>query len=205
MGVIRHRLVFCTADAAQLGQPRASAQPMLQFVRSHASLLLKSEDILAPKTTWKKGRGKLGFLRPLLGTWTAQADSPMGPLYCHRTFAEILGGTVIRLEARWEFGASHPPSTGHPRSAYEELALISAGEDKAVHFWSFTSDGKRSTGTVSDVSALHPEAIGFEAQMPAGVARMVYWPEGADGFVWVVEARHAKGWRRFTEHHYRRA
>ena len=27
---------------------------------------------------WKKGRGKLGVLDPLLGTWHAQVETPMG-------------------------------------------------------------------------------------------------------------------------------
>ena len=28
---------------------------------------------------WKKGRGKLGPLAPLLGSWIAESDTPMGP------------------------------------------------------------------------------------------------------------------------------
>jgi len=56
---------------------------------------------------------------------------------------------------------------------------------------------------VADVTDLHPEAVGFEAQMPAGLARMAYWPEEDGGFVWVVESKNAKGWRRFVEHRYR--
>jgi hypothetical protein len=35
--------------------------------------------------TWKKGRGKLGFLQPLLGRWTAEAKSEMGPVRCTRS------------------------------------------------------------------------------------------------------------------------
>ena len=38
--------------------------------------------------------------------------------------------------------------------------------------------------------------------MPAGRARMAYWPDQVEGFRWVVEARTKKGWSRFTEHHY---
>lgn len=145
--------------------------------------------------TWKKGRGKLGFLQPLLGSWIAEADSPMGPVRCQRDFTP-LGDGWVRLEARWEFGGA---------KSYQELAIIGVGDDKQVGFWSFTSDGKRSTGTVADVSDLHPEAIGFEAQMPAGLARMAYWPNEQDGFVWVVESKNAKGWKRFVEHRYRRS
>jgi hypothetical protein len=73
-----------------------------------------------------------------------------------------------------------------------------------IAFWSFTSDNKNSQGTIADVSDIHPEAIGFEARMPAGLARMVYWPDEEDGYYWVVESKTKKGWNRFTEHHYQR-
>jgi hypothetical protein len=53
------------------------------------------------------------------------------------------------------------------------------------------------------VTDLHPEAIGFEAHMPAGLARMAYWPEEGGGFHWVVESRTKKGWNRFVDHSYR--
>ena len=69
-------------------------------------------------------------------------------------------------------------------------------------FWSFTSDGKRSQGTIADVTDIHSEAIGFEAQMPAGLARMVYWPSDQNGIHWAVESKTKKGWNRFTCHHY---
>jgi hypothetical protein len=158
---------------------------------------------------WKKGRGKLGFLQPLLGRWAAAAETPMGPVACTRVFEPALRGAYIRLEARWEFSAAGAKATeqcsddpGKGRRVYEEIALIGVGDGGKVGFWSFTSDGKRSPGTVSDVTDVHPEAIGFEAQMPAGFARMVYWPDDNGGFFWAVESRTAKGWRRFTEHHY---
>jgi hypothetical protein len=145
---------------------------------------------------WKKGRGKLGFLDPLIGEWSAEATTPRGPVRCERRFTKVLGGTRVRLDARWELG---------PTAAYEELALIGLGDDDAVYFWSFTSDGKRSQGVVADVTDVHPEAIGFEAKMPAGIARMIYWPDGDGGFFWAVESKAKKGWRRFAEHHYRRS
>jgi hypothetical protein len=143
---------------------------------------------------WKKGRGKLGFLEPLLGRWIAQADTPMGPVRCTRVF-EKFGAGWVKLEACWEFS----------KGAYREIALIGVGDDGKVGFWSFTVDGKRSQGTVADVTDLHPEAVGFEAQMPAGLARMAYWPDGEGGFFWVVESRTKKGWNRFTQHHYHAA
>lgn len=71
-------------------------------------------------------------------------------------------------------------------------------------FWSFTSDGKRSQGTLADVTDLHEEAVGFEAQLPTGTARMACWPDDEGmGFHWVVESKTKKGWNRFVEHHYR--
>jgi hypothetical protein len=134
----------------------------------------------------------------------------MGPVHCTRIFEPVLGGTYIRLTARWEFGpssakppegCSDPPPAGG--GVYEEMALIGAGEEGKVCFWSFTSDGKRSQGTVADVTDLHAEAIGFEAQMPAGLARMAYWPDEVGGFFWVVESKTKKGWKRFVTHQYR--
>lgn len=143
---------------------------------------------------WKRGRGKLGVLAPLIGTWKAVATTPMGPVACTRTFTPILGGTRIQLTALWEF----------EKFSYEELAIIGANADGKIAFWSFTSDGKNSTGVIADVTDIHPEAIGFEAQMPAGLARMVYWPDEAGGCHWAVESKNKKGWNRFTEHHYKR-
>jgi hypothetical protein len=55
---------------------------------------------------------------------------------------------------------------------------------------------------IANVTDIHPQAIGFEAQMPSGMARMAYWPDEAEGFRWAVEAKTKKGWKRFTEHHY---
>jgi hypothetical protein len=186
--------------------------------------------------TWKKGRGKLGFLQPLLGSWKAQAETPMGPMHCTREFTEVLGGNYVELRARWTFSAGpkdvakrDDDAKGRAGAAanderlakmreamskyagkpYEERALIGVGKDGAVTFWSFTSDGKHSSGVVADVTDLHPSAIGFEAQMDAGLARMAYWPDEeaeGEGFRWVVESMNKKkGWRRFTEHRYRRA
>ena len=147
---------------------------------------------------WKKGRGKLGPLEPLVGFWTAEAHSPMGPIRCTRHFERVLAQQYVRLIARWEFG-------GASGKAYEEVALIGAGGGTDVRFWSFTNDGKHSAGTLADVTDLHPEAVGFQAQMPAGLARMAYWPADDGGMIWVAEARTRKGWSRMAHHHYHRA
>jgi len=142
--------------------------------------------------TWKKGRGKLGILAPLIGSWTATADTPMGKVRCTRAFMPVLGGSYVQLLARWEF----------PKGAYEEMAVYGVGDQGEVTFWSFTSDGKRTFGVLTDAADIHPDAIAFEAQVPAGIARMAYWPDEAGGFRWAVEAKNKKGWKRFTEHHY---
>lgn len=142
---------------------------------------------------WKKGRGKLGPFLPLYGTWTAEADTPMGPVRCQRIFAPILGGNYLQLTAIWAFA---------PNRIYEEIAIIGAGEGGQISFWSFTSDGKRSQGMIADVTYLHQEAVGFEADMPTGRARMAYWPAEGGGFHWVVESKTKKGWNRFVNHHY---
>ncbi len=147
---------------------------------------------------WKKGRGKLGAFDPLIGHWLAEAHSPMGPLRCTRVFERVLGSQYVRLTARWAFG-------GASGKAYEEVALIGAGGGGAVRFWSFTNDGKQSEGTIADVTDLHPEAIGFHAEMPAGLARMAYWPADDGGVIWVAEAKTKKGWSRMAHHHYHRS
>ena len=60
---------------------------------------------------------------------------------------------------------------------YEEQCFFGCDATGKIQFWSFTSDGKQSHGELTDASDIHPEAIGFVAQMPAGVARQIYWPE----------------------------
>ena len=152
---------------------------------------------------WKKGRGTLGPFDPLIGRWVAEAQSPMGPLRCVRTFEPVLAGHYIRLIARWEFGVSSGKALAG--KAYEEVAMIGNGGKGPARFWSFTNDGKRSDGTVADVTDLHAEAVGFEAQMTAGLARMAYWPAEDGGVIWVAEAKTKKGWSRMAHHHYRRS
>jgi hypothetical protein len=143
--------------------------------------------------SWKKARGKLGIFAPLIGSWKAEAKLPggYGTARCTRSFTSVLRGTCIQLNARWEFD----------KGVYEEIAMIGHYDGK-ISFWSFTSDGKRSQGSLTDAKDVHPESIAFEAKMPAGLARMIYWPNGEGGFYWAVEAKSKKGWKRFTEHHY---
>ena len=122
----------------------------------------------------------------------------MGPLTCTRALTPILGGAAIAMNVKWTFG---PKGSG---KAYEEHAVFAVGDDGVLCFWSFTSDGKRSIGELADVTDIDPEAVGFHAQMPMGLARQAYFP-AADGFTWVVESKNKSGWTRFTEHTYVRA
>jgi hypothetical protein len=155
---------------------------------------LEVKKMVGSTMTWKKGRGKLGIFEPLLGSWRAVADSPMGEVICIREFTKALDGAYIQLRVTWEF----------EKGTSEEIAFIGTDSNGEVRFWSFTSDKKQSQGHLADVSDIHEKAIGFEAEMPAGIARMAYWPNEKEGFHWVVESKTQKGWNRFTEHHYRK-
>lgn len=143
---------------------------------------------------WKPGRGRLGPLAPLLGTWHAAGDSPRGPYECTRTFTRILGGAFLQLDVEWRIGGG----------TYVEQALFGPDAERGLRFWSFTSDGKHSTGTSAGSEDLPAPAVVFEAVMPAGRARTAYWPSGPDAMTFVVEAAVRGTWARFTEHHYTR-
>ncbi len=149
-------------------------------------------------SNWIFGRGLLGPLKPLLGAWISppEAQESHRPARCARVFRP-LGKGWIELDARWDLGA---------RGEYREIALLGAQADGQLGFFSFTSDGKRSEGRLVDGSDVDAQAVAFEAHMPAGLARMVYWPlaEGV-GFHFAVESRTQKGWRRFLRHAYRPA
>jgi hypothetical protein len=127
----------------------------------------------------------------LIGSWEASDDSPRGKLHCTREFTSVLGGKYIQLKAVWRFA----------HSEYEEIALFGV-DDGVLTFWSYTSDSKKSTGVLTSAADIHADAICFEARMPAGLARQVYWPDGEGGFHWAVESKNKKGWNRFTAHHY---
>jgi hypothetical protein len=180
------------------------------------------------KNVWKKGRGKLGFLDPLIGTWRAKTVSENGPVECTRHFEPVLKDSYVRLIAHWKVGpaptskSSAKPEPGTKRDGathaaagegspkpgssytYDEIALIGTGGEKTVRFWSFTSDGKHAYGVAADASDLHPEAIGFEATVMGRQARQAYFPADDGDVIWVVEAKAKKGWNRFVEHRYKR-
>lgn len=149
--------------------------------------------------SWKKERGTLGPLAPLLGRWVAvAANMPDGSLGdCSREFTAF-GACFVHLDAAWDMGS---------RGVYRELAMFGRSDDGALAFWSFTIDGKRSTAILGDASDVHPDAVAFVAEMPAGTARLVYWPDedGAAGFRFALESKVKKGWNRFLDHRYRPA
>ena len=146
---------------------------------------------------WKKGRGQLGALQPLLGDWRtshSEGETSAANMACTRSFSAF-GKGWLRLDAVWQVG---------PGREYVETAFYGAGEDGALGFFSFTNDGKSSVGRLADGSDVHPDAIAFEAQMPAGLARFIYWPpdDGEPGFYFAVENRTKKGWNRFLRQHF---
>lgn len=143
--------------------------------------------------TWRPGRGTLGPMKPLLGTWDHQGDTKLGPVSCRRTFQLTLGGKFIELRAQWRL----------PDKEYEELALFGTGCERTLAFWSFTSDGARSSGKLAVPPTTNPRAVCFEADMPRGRARMLYWPDSAGGFWFAVEAQNKKTWSRFVEQHFK--
>jgi hypothetical protein len=145
---------------------------------------------------WSKGRGILGPLRPLLGRWSSVAPHgrSAGLVLCRREF-QAFGSHYIRLDAAWNLDG---------RDAYREVAFFGRNDDGRLAFWSFTSDGKRSSGFSTDGRDIHAQALAFVAEMPAGLARMVYWPaDDGSGFEFAVERRAKSGWSRFIAHRYR--
>jgi hypothetical protein len=141
---------------------------------------------------WEKGRGKLGVFESLLGTWAATTRSEQGKVHCTRHFARVLSNRYVRMDTRWKIG----------RTTYEELAIFCVGPDRNLRFWSFTSDGKQSTGEWADVSDIHPQGFGFQSRMPGGLARQIFWPAPDGAMCWAVESKTSKGWKRFVEHRY---
>ena len=140
------------------------------------------------KIVWKKGRGRLGVLDPLLGSWIAKGDSQIGKYTCERTFTSALSKTCVLMDAHWTL----------PGKTYIEHAIIRPNEEGVLSVWSFTSDGKMSQAVLTEAADIGENTIAFIAQMPAGMARMIYWPDAVEGFRWAVESQTKKGWNRFT-------
>ena len=142
---------------------------------------------------WKKGRGKLGLFDPLIGNWICNKDSKdrMNPM-CTRKFRYDLENNYIIQDIKWFLGDK----------SYDDHTVIGLDSSKTITFWSFTSDGKNATGNLADVSDIHESAFGFEAVMPAGIARQIFWPDEQEGFHWAVESKTKKGWNRFVHQHF---
>lgn len=141
---------------------------------------------------WKLGRGKMGFMAPLLGAWIAEnPTSPMGKVICRRTYEKILSGKFIRLTAIWDIGDG--------AKTYTEIAHYGLNREKTPAFWSFTSDGGHSYGELADVGDMGPGAKGFEAEMPAGRARFGFW-QNETGMVWAADAKTKTGWKSMIRH-----
>lgn len=142
--------------------------------------------------SWEKGTNALGPLAPLLGDWRTEPPPPdaneASATPCTRSF-QPFGPDWVRLEAVW----------GEGPDAYREIALYGMDGEETLAFHSFTSDGKRSNARLSDGTDIHPQATAFEAKMPSGAARVIYWPrkDGAEGFHFAVEMRTGTDWTRF--------
>ena len=147
-----------------------------------------------PRAKRQRGANSLRALHFLLGLWHCESDSPRGRVSCEREFRLVLGGRFIEMRAHWTIGRG---------ARYEEIALFGRGLSGKPCVVSFTSDGLRSEGQATDAREIHARAVGFESQMPAGLARQIWWPLEEGGLAWIVEARTRTGWRRFVEHHYR--
>lgn len=145
---------------------------------------------------WKPGRGKMGFMAPLIGQWIAiDVDTPMGRVECIRTYEKILDGKFIRLQADWDIGDG--------KKTYREIAHYGLNADKLPAFWSFTSDGGQSYGELADVSDMADGAKGFHANMPSGLARFGFWAAD-DSMIWAAEAQTKQGWKSMIWHDCRR-
>jgi hypothetical protein len=135
-----------------------------------------------------------------MGAWVSEAADQTAPMpgRCTRRYRPF-GKGWVQLDSQWELGSY---------GTYRETAFFGPAEGEnsktVLGFFSFTNDGKRSEGRLSDGSDLHPQAIAFEARMPQGLARSIYWPaEDGDGFQFAVESRTAKGWKRFLLQRFR--
>lgn len=147
-----------------------------------------------PEESWRRGRGRLGVLAPLLGAWVAEGESEAGPYRCERRFARALHGTYIELRAEWRL----------PGRTYDEVALHGHDRDGMLRFWSFTSDGRQATGVRVEPDDLSHAGIAFEADLPAGRVRFAYMAPPDGDLLYTVESWTAQGWNRFVEHRYTR-
>ena len=107
---------------------------------------------------WKKGRGKLGPMAPLLGRWKAASEQNGMPVACTREYAKF-GDGWVKLEAEWLLSAPKASAklTDAQRAAmqayagriYRETAFFGPDADGVLAFWSYTNDGKKSSGRLA--------------------------------------------------------
>ena len=138
--------------------------------------------------TFTLGRGLLGPLKPLIGSWVHRGEHNGQSVRVTRVY-EPWGKGWVRLTATWTL----------PGRDYVEFAFYGAAADGTLGFHSFTNDGKHSEGRLADGSDVHVQAVAFVAQFPAGTGRMIAWPRDDDtpGFDFAVENQTKKGWNRF--------
>jgi len=148
-----------------------------------------------PRLKLKKG---LQPLEPLLGQWAYTGDSGLGMLTCTRHFSSLLDGYRVRLEAIWSY---EDPK----RSDYVELCIFGLNKDGMLGFHSFVNDGTSSSGVLTDADDVDEAAISFESEMPHGLARQSYWPDGSGGWHWRVERKVKSGWSPIIEQTYHSA
>ena len=132
------------------------------------------------------------FFTPLLDkAWLAEGDGPMGAYTCERQFERVLQGKYVRMTVAWRFDDK----------SYEEVAMFGRDPaEKRLTFWSFTSDGKNSRGVNVAADDIPDGAVAFEAQMPAGLARMILWTsEDRSRLHFAVENATKNGWNRMLE------
>ena len=137
-----------------------------------------------PRSSMKKA---VKPLTPLLGSWTYSGKSDLGEIKCTRTFTPVLNGHRVRLDAVWSYADPK-------RADYVELCYFGLNADGALGFVSFINDGSRSEGVLASGTDIDESAICFEAQMPHGLARQAYWPNGSGGWHWRVERKVKAGW-----------
>ena len=137
------------------------------------------------------GTSPLSVLDPVIGAWVAEGDTATGTYRCERRFDRVLHSSHVQCVVTWIL----------PGRDHEELAVFGADPAGTLRMWSFTSDGRQSTGRLADAADLPGANVAFEAEMPSGLARFAFWPEPG-GLRFVVEAQAGGGWTRFLEHAY---
>ena len=140
----------------------------------------------------RNGDATLRSFAPLLDrTWVAEGDGPMGRYTCERRFERVLQRKFVRMTVEWEFD----------EKTYEEIAMFGRDpREKRLAFWSFQSDGKNSHGVCVAADDAPEGAVVFEAEMPAGLARMLLWlTDDRSRLRFAVENRTKKGWNRLLE------